>query len=216
MISTPASLCISNKERVLALSLLKMPVAPSHPDSTRFKQPEILIVDDDPDIQTVLHDLLESEGYIVTQASTCREALRRTRTTPFDVVLLDIGLPDGDGFSVLGQLQEMTPSLPVILLTAATSTDLHAVALNRGAFSFLAKPYNHHELRLLVRHAVATTDKVIHRDTGSSRSHRSDAVQIVNGHGMPRAATKPPTVHCEAGRTEPATSVSGGNRTRRA
>jgi DNA-binding response OmpR family regulator len=93
---------------------------------TRFKQPEILIVDDDPDIQTALHDLLESEGYAVTDATTCREALLHTQTMPFDAVLLDFGLPDGDGLSVLKHLKNSIPSLPVIMLTAATTADLRA------------------------------------------------------------------------------------------
>ncbi|WP_455388277.1 response regulator [Petrachloros mirabilis] len=124
---------------------------------SRFKQPEILIVDDDPDIQTALHDLLESEGYAVTNAATCGEALLHTQTMPLDAVLLDIGLPDGDGLSVLKQLKNSIPSLPVIMLTAATTDDLRAESLARGAFSFLPKPYNHNELRLLVRQAINLT-----------------------------------------------------------
>jgi DNA-binding response OmpR family regulator len=124
---------------------------------SRFKQPEILIVDDDPDIQAALHDLLESEGYAVTDATTCREALLHTQTVRFDAVLLDIGLPDGDGFSVLRGLKNSIPSLPVIMLTAATTDDLRAESLAQGAFSFLPKPYNHHELRLLVRQAINLT-----------------------------------------------------------
>jgi len=124
---------------------------------SRFEQPEILIVDDDPDIQSALHDLLESEGYAVTDATTCREALLHTQTVRFDAVLLDIGLPDGDGFSVLRDLKNSIPSLPVIMFTAATTDDLRVESLAQGAFSFLPKPYNHHELRLLVRHAINLT-----------------------------------------------------------
>jgi DNA-binding response OmpR family regulator len=124
---------------------------------TRFKQPEILIVDDDPDIQTALQDLLESEGYAVTDAATCREALLHMQTMPFDAVLLDIGLPDGDGLSVLKHLKNSIPSLPVIMLTAATTDALRAESLAQGAFSFLPKPYNHNELRLLVRQAINLT-----------------------------------------------------------
>jgi len=124
---------------------------------SRFKQPEILIVDDDPDIQAALHDLLESEGYAVTDATTCREALLHTQTVHFDAVVLDIGLPDGDAFSVLRGLKNSIPSLPVIMLTDATTDDLRSESLAQGAFSFLPKPYNHHELRLLVRQAINLT-----------------------------------------------------------
>lgn len=77
----------------------------------RFKHHEILIVDDDPDIQTALHDLLESEGYTATNAAACRETLLHAQTMPFDAVLLDIGLPDGDGLSVLKHLKCSISSL---------------------------------------------------------------------------------------------------------
>jgi DNA-binding response OmpR family regulator len=143
--------------RTILLSMLKVTVVSCAPEEDRLKQPEILIVDDDPDLQTILHDLLESEGYAVTEASTCREALLHAETTSFDAVLLDIGLPDGDGLSVLNHLQETLPSLSVIMLTAVTSTDLRATVLAQGAFSFLSKPYDHNELRLLVREAIGTT-----------------------------------------------------------
>ena len=151
------------------LAMQKAAVVTSSPQKKRFEQPEVLIVDDDPDLQIILHDLLESEGYAVTEASTCREALLHTQTKSFDAVLLDIGLPDGDGVSVLNHLQETSPSLSVIMLTAATSTDLRADVLAQGAFSFLSKPYSHNELRLLVRQAIGTTAS--DRPTGMRASH---------------------------------------------
>ena len=151
------------------LAMQKAAVVTSSPQKKRFEQPEVLIVDDDPDLQIILHDLLESEGYAVTEASTCREALLHTQTKSFDAVLLDIGLPDGDGVSVLNHLLETSPSLSVIMLTAATSTDLRADVLAQGAFSFLSKPYSHNELRLLVRQAIGTTAS--DRPTGMRASH---------------------------------------------
>jgi DNA-binding response OmpR family regulator len=151
----------------------KTRVVPSAPGENRFNQPEILIVDDDQDLQTILHDLLESEGYAVTEASTCREALLHAQTTPFDAVLLDIGLPDGDGLSVLNHLLETIPALSVIMLTAVTSTDLRAAVLAQGAFSFLSKPYDHNELRLLVRQAIGTTANHTPIDKRTAQSQTS-------------------------------------------
>jgi DNA-binding response OmpR family regulator len=121
---------------------------------TGLKKPDLLIVDDDPDIRTVLHDLLEAEGYAVTDASTCQEALLHALTQPYNAVLLDIGLPDGNGLSLLSCLRKMIPSLAVIMLTASTTTDVRADSLARGAFAFLEKPYDHNELRLLIRRAL--------------------------------------------------------------
>lgn len=116
--------------------------------------PAVLIVDDDQDILTALHDLLEHEGFLVTEVSTCRDALAQVNTVDFAAVLLDIGLPDGDGLAVLEAIQIIAPSLPVIVLTAFTSQDYRAKSLSRGAFSCLTKPYNRDEVRAVLRRAV--------------------------------------------------------------
>lgn len=114
----------------------------------------ILIVNDDPDILTALHDLIEHEGFLVTGVSTCHDALLQVKTCNFSAVLLDIGLPDGDGLGVLETIQAIAPLLPVILLTAFTSQDYRAKSLSKGAFSCLTKPYNRTELRAALRRAV--------------------------------------------------------------
>ncbi len=75
-------------------------------------RPAILLVDDDPDILTALHDLLEHDGFLVTGVSTCRDALAQVRIVKFAAVLLDIGLPDGDGLSVLETIQALAPHSP--------------------------------------------------------------------------------------------------------
>jgi len=80
-----------------------------------------LIVDDDLDILTALYDLIEHEDFRVTGVSTCCDALSQLRTVDFATILLDIGLPDGDGLPVLETIQAIAPSLPVIVLTALTS-----------------------------------------------------------------------------------------------
>jgi DNA-binding response OmpR family regulator len=124
------------------------------PINAQTAPPTILIVDDDPDILTALYDLIEHEGFRVIGVSTCRDALVLAKTVDFAVVLLDIGLPDGDGLAVLETIQAITPSLPVIILTAFTSQDYRASSLSRGAFSCLTKPYNRDELRAVLRRAV--------------------------------------------------------------
>lgn len=116
--------------------------------------PAVLIVDDDPDILTALHDLIEHDGFLVTGASTCRDALAQVKAVDFAAVLLDIGLPDGDGLAVLETIQAIAPSLPVIVLTAFTSQDYRARFLSGGAFSYLTKPYDRDELRTVLRRAV--------------------------------------------------------------
>ncbi|HXX76353.1 MAG TPA: response regulator [Nitrospiraceae bacterium] len=116
--------------------------------------PAVLVVDDDPDILAALHDLLDHEGYQVTCASTCGDALAEATASPYDAVLLDIGLPDGDGLSVLDLLREQHPSLPVIILTAFGSPEYRARSLSHGAFSCVNKPYDQDALRGLLRRAI--------------------------------------------------------------
>ncbi len=114
----------------------------------------VLVVDDDPDILTALQDLLEYEGFHVDCAHTCREALSSIEHNYYNAVLLDLGLPDGDGQSVLHRLQESDPSLPVIVLTAATSMDRKVGSLTQGAFAHLTKPYHREELRTILHRAI--------------------------------------------------------------
>jgi PAS domain S-box-containing protein len=114
----------------------------------------VLVVDDDPDILTALQDLLEFEGFHVDCAQTCQEALTSLARHFYNAVLLDLGLPDGDGQSVLQRVQEADPSLPVIVLTAATSLDRRVGSLTQGAFAHLTKPYHREELRAVLQRAI--------------------------------------------------------------
>ncbi len=85
---------------------------------------------------------------------TCADALAQARTHHYNAVLLDLGLPDGDGSSVLLTLHAQQPQLPVIILTAYTSTDRTVGSLTQGAFAYLTKPYNRDELRAVLQRAV--------------------------------------------------------------
>ncbi len=114
----------------------------------------ILIIDDDPDIVTTLHDFLEHEGYLVESVPTGSEALHRTQAHHYNAVILDLGLPDRDGLSVLESLQQLDPHLPVIILTAFTNSERTIGSLMQGAFAYLTKPYNRDELRATLRRAL--------------------------------------------------------------
>ncbi len=114
----------------------------------------ILVVDDDPDIVLGLQDFLDHDGYRVNVAGTCADALVQARTHQYNAILLDLGLPDGDGSSVLRTLQELQPQLPVIILTAYTSADRTVGSLTQGAFAYLTKPYNRDELRAVLQRAI--------------------------------------------------------------
>ena len=95
--------------------------------------------------------LLEYGGFHVDCANTCHAALDSIERNFYNAVLLDLGLPDGDGQRILHRLQESDPSLPVIVLTATTSMDRKLGSLTQGAFAHLTKPYHRDELRRLHR-----------------------------------------------------------------
>ncbi|MBI4000651.1 MAG: PAS domain S-box protein, partial [Nitrospira defluvii] len=133
----------------------------------------VLVVDDEPDIVLGLQDFLDHEGYQVSVAGTCAEALSQAHEHQYNVVLLDLGLPDGDGSSVLRTLQELRPQLPVIILTAYTSADRTVGSLTQGAFAYLTKPYNRDELRAVLQRAVglqALAAKAEHAEHALSES----------------------------------------------
>jgi PAS domain S-box-containing protein len=133
----------------------------------------ILVVDDDPDIALALQDFLDHDGYQVSVAGTCAEALTQAAQHHYNAVILDLGLPDGDGSSVLKTLQTQQPQLPVIILTAYTSADRTVGSLTQGAFAYLTKPYNRDELRAVLQRAVgvqALAAKVEHAEHALSES----------------------------------------------
>ena len=120
-----------------------------------FSNPRVLLVDDDPDITLALSDYLRMEGFDVEVAETGNGAIHKSTTQSYDVVLLDVGLPDRDGFEVWGDLAERKPQLPVVLLTAFTSLQKTTPPdkLNK-AFAYLTKPYSRAEIKEVLHRAV--------------------------------------------------------------
>jgi len=108
----------------------------------------VLLVDDDPDITLALSDYLRQEGFDVEVAETGNAALHKGKTQLFDVVLLDVGLPDRDGIEVLVELSQHKPELPIILLTAFSSLrETTPPDRLKKAYAYLTKPYNREEVK---------------------------------------------------------------------
>ncbi len=129
---------------------------PLHPQtSTSTGQPpplsrRLLVVDDDPDICDLLRDRLESEGFQVDTAADGEAALRILADRPVDGVLLDIALPELDGFAVLRQLRPRHPTLPVVMMTAVEALDRAMAAVEAGAQGYLLKPFDATRLRHII------------------------------------------------------------------
>jgi len=115
----------------------------------------ILLVDDEPDILRTLQYFLKPEGYRIDVTSTGASALETIKEHPYDVVLLDIGLPDMDGLLVMEKMTGYRPDLPIIILTGFTALDSVIGPLeDRGAFAYLHKPINRSEIKTTIRLAL--------------------------------------------------------------
>ena len=101
---------------------------------------KILVVDDDQDGLQLLDFALQSKGWDVAVASLGSEALELFRKDAFDLVLLDLRLPDIDGLEVMTQIKEISPDIEVIIISGYSSVDKAVEATKEGAFYFIEKP----------------------------------------------------------------------------
>jgi two-component system phosphate regulon response regulator OmpR len=113
--------------------------------------PQILVVDDDPEIRKLLARYIESQGFRVLLAATCRELRERLATHQVDLIVLDVMLPDGSGLDLCRDLRAQRSKVPIILLTALKEDVDRIIGLEIGADDYLGKPFNPRELIARVR-----------------------------------------------------------------
>lgn len=115
----------------------------------------VLIIDDEAAIRESLQTLLEMEGYTVECAATGEEGLARLGDRPFELVLLDLALPDRNGIDLLGEIRAHNAQLSVIMITAYGTVENAVRAMQAGAANFIQKPWDNEKLLADVRAAVA-------------------------------------------------------------
>src|SRR5579864_394980 len=115
----------------------------------------VLIIDDEAEIRESLETLLELEGYGVESASTGEEGLARIGERSFDLVLLDLALPDRNGLDLLADIHLQDPGLSIIMVTAYGTVENAVKAMQAGAANFVQKPWDNEKLLADVRAAVA-------------------------------------------------------------
>ncbi len=135
------------------------------PDPTK-PAPTALVIDDEPQIRRLLRVTLEANGYRVLDAATAQDGLAQTAQRKPDVVLLDLGLPDLDGLTVLRRIREWS-RVPVVILSVRDQEDDKIAALDAGADDYVTKPFNSGELLARLRAALrhlqpAGTEAVVH------------------------------------------------------
>src|ERR1700735_296130 len=114
----------------------------------------ILVVDDESEIREGLEMLLASEGYGVSSAGTGASGLTLLGEKPFDLLLLDVSLPDRNGLDLLRAIHRRDPELAVVLITAYGSIDMARAAFKSGAQDYITKPWSNDELLVQVAQAV--------------------------------------------------------------
>lgn len=128
-----------------------------------MSSPRILIVDDDPEIRSLLARYLAGQGFRVSVASDRRECERQIAESNFELIVLDVQLPDGSGLDICRALLDRRSRIPVILLTALKEDVDRIVGLEIGADDYLGKPFNPRELVARIKAVLRRTG---HEDPG--------------------------------------------------
>lgn len=139
----------------------------------------VLLVEDDPRVRRVLHLALQDEGYAVVEAATGDDGLRALAAAAPDVVLLDLMLPDTDGFAVCRRIRRES-DVPVIMVTARTDSHDVVAGLEAGADDYVTKPLVAKELSARIRALLRRTEPL----NGAPRSLRAGDLEIHVDEGL--------------------------------
>lgn len=111
----------------------------------------ILLIEDELDMARLIGALVAREGFVVDQGRSLDDAIMAAKSSPYDLILLDRRLPDGDGLSLLPSLRRMQPGVRVIMLTALDALNERVSGLDAGADDYLTKPFEEEELVARIR-----------------------------------------------------------------
>jgi len=126
-------------------------VTPTIPDPCDY----ILIVDDEPNLRRTLALILQRAGYQVTMAASGSEAIKFISDNPFDLVFLDLKMPEISGLDLLPEIRRQLPDVPVLILTAHATLDSAIEAVRRGARDYLLKPIDPEKILARVTQVLA-------------------------------------------------------------
>ena len=126
------------------------------------KSPSVLVVDDDPEMRSLVLDVLRREGYEVAEANDGTEAVRAIQAREINVVLMDKNLPGPSGLELLPTILSVRPGIRIIMMTAFGDVPSYVEAVEQGALEYLFKPFQMEELSKAIRKALEqeTTSRV--------------------------------------------------------
>ncbi|HEX6426547.1 MAG TPA: response regulator transcription factor [Niastella sp.] len=125
----------------------------------------ILLVEDEENLHEALKLNLELEGYEITSAFTGSEALQKVQGEYFDLIILDVMLPDVDGISITETIRVQNNHVPILILSAKNTSSDRVLGLKKGADDYLTKPFNLEELLLRVQKLIEKNKKMQDKDS---------------------------------------------------
>lgn len=132
----------------------------------------ILVVDDDPDIRMLLERFLSKKGFEVETAAQGGEAVEKAKKKAFDVILLDLKLPDEDGIDVMKKIKIFLPNTQVIFITGYSDVRTAVMTLKEGAFEYVVKPLHHEEILHTIKDAIRETEEAEEPEEEAVRNRR--------------------------------------------
>jgi len=106
----------------------------------------VLVIEDDPSVRTLVKAVLEKNEHVVDIADTAESGEKHAVANSYDIIILDLGLPDGDGFDLAKDIRDQEITTPILVLSAEQETDVKIKCLRVGADDYLTKPFNTEEL----------------------------------------------------------------------
>ena len=115
---------------------------------------KILVVDDDAAHRKMLTAVLSNEGYDVYEAADGKKAVSAIDESFYDLIIMDIKMKEMDGIEALKQIKQLSPQIPIVMMTAFSSVDTAVDALKSGAFDYLTKPIDIEEVKIIVKKTI--------------------------------------------------------------
>lgn len=119
----------------------------------------VLVIDDDTTLQTLIKKVLERENFDVVATKFGKEGVEYLKNNSFNVIVLDMGLPDADGLEILSEMRSINPTIPIIIVSARDTIDDKVSGLYEGADDYLIKPFNFKELVARVKVLLRRKEK---------------------------------------------------------
>lgn len=138
---------------------------------------ELLLIDDDIELANMLNEYLQQQGFQVHCAHDGKTGFELAQQRSFDLILLDVMLPEMDGFTVLRQLRQQQVMTPIIMLTARGDDFDRIFGLELGADDYLAKPFNHRELVARI-HAITRRIEQLQQQSQATKQLQCNGVTL--------------------------------------